>query len=345
MPICYELFRVRTGLNNLRKIPSHKKHFNPNTQNIDCNIPPTISKFFCLTYFFFSLFWTLYHSKFACLIVLIMIAGFSSCLVIMCIYFPILKNAYSGHVNVNFIMRTLVLSISIFCIPSVSTFIFFPDLSNLLIRDGDIHINPGPNKTQVKILFSNINSIGADDGNRFECLKYRVMEEQCNIILLNETGIYSEEKLKEFRIKNFHDPYMLSRLNGRGIMVYVNEVFKLDVRHDLMSQEVNCVWIEVSGLQANCKSLIGTCYRSPSQKPDERKEFFKNLEENIRNVQNQISRNDSIILFGDFNSRNVMFWDEDTSNTAGRELYTLISNLNIQNLVHESTRIKEDTLS
>ncbi len=342
MPICNELYRVQIGMNHIRLRPLYfRNRFKANEMSFSFNI--TLLKYFCFIIFLLLIFSLLFHSSNACLLVIILLSGISYSIIIASIFLPVLANSYCGYINFNFLYRFILLSLTLMCMPSLTTYVFTPELSNLLLQAGDIHSNPGPNHTDVKILYSNINSITADDGNRFEHLKDRANTENCNIILLCETGIHSKEKLNDLKIPNFHDPYMLSR--GRGIMVYVNEVFSLKIRKDLMNVELECVWIEISGLKANQKSIIGVCYRSPSQNATLRKDYYKKLEENIKNVQNKLSNNDSVILLGDFNSHNVMFWNDDVTDTAGRELYDLICNVNFQNLIHEPTRIKGNTRS
>ncbi len=332
-------YRVRIGLFNSARIPCMKKSLNSKPVLFNIDQFKIINLFVNILLIFFSIF------KFP-LVTITILAAFSLLTLSFGIYMPIFLAAYSGRLNVRLIIKLLILGITLCCLPVSCIYLMIPYISKSLICCGDIETNPGPDaKTNVKILFSNINSISADETQRFECLKLRVHSEDCNVILLNETGILSKEVLKNsFSIPGFHEPYILPR--GRGIIVYVSETFPLNIRHDLMNDNLDCIWIEISGLKDNNTTLIGVTYRSPNQKAEDRKIYFKNLEQNLRLVRNfHNNKNHSIILLGDLNSKNKMFWRDDITDTAGRELYKLISNVAFQNLIHEPTRIKDGSSS
>ena len=346
MNIELQCYRVQIGLFNSSRVKA---------TNGPSNQPdPLICIHYNMTKFFQFMFLLLALSLLITLITKqvvcppIVILCFSAVFLITLVYgihIPIVMLAYSGHFNAFFVCKLLILYLSILCVPLGCISVFVPNISRLLICCGDIEMNPGPElRRDVKIMFSNINSISADDYQRFECLKFRASSEECNIILLCETGIPSEDDIdSKLLIPGFHRPFLWT--TGRGIMVYISEIFPPIIRHNLMNHTLDCVWLELSGLKDNNKTIIGVSHRSPSHTAQQRKQYFKDLEENIRKARNSHNKNHSVILFGDFNSRNKMFWKDDRTDTAGREFYKLISAVALQNLIHEPTRIKGDSSS
>jgi hypothetical protein len=65
--------------------------------------------------------------------------------------------------------------------------------------------------------------------------------------------------------------------------------------------------------------LIGSFYRSPSQSPTIRDNFFKSLDNILKRALDGNAH--SVFLGGHFNLRNQKWWPEDVNSTEGKKLY------------------------
>ena len=262
------------------------------------------------------------------------------------LYIPLILSLYNikaKKVNIRWLMSSMLLFGCLLFVPGSMTFLnAFVDVS-LLMRSGDIHPNPGPGRTKpYVILYSNIRSITADDGARFECLKSEVNAVSADIVLLCEAGMKVED-VDKLSIDGYHPPVILNR--GQGLAAYVHERLPLTVRDDLSSNETETLWFELPGCNAISKVLIGLVYRSPSQRAAQRKRYIKDLQECVRRVQSKCRNSDSIFIYGDFNCHNQQWWDGDKTDPGGKDLLARFSDLYLTQLVSEPTRVEGNARS
>jgi hypothetical protein len=154
--------------------------------------------------------------------------------------------------------------------------IFQPNIILQILKlSNDIESNPGPMIGNLNILFSNINSLTADEGNRFEDLKLRLLSEKVHIAAISETG--SNLNLDKYNIDHYHslDPTFY-RPQGRGMLLTVKR------RPDLEDQDTECMWIET--MVKHKKMLLGSYYRSPSQSPAVRDQFITSFDRSVGRV-------------------------------------------------------------
>ena len=284
-------------------------------------------------------------------VTLILTAGAALLSNAMLIFYPILRlfsNLRGKHLNPLFFFRCIILQPIFLTIPGFVTLVFIPFVSRSLLLAGDIHPNPGPttatqNDIPVKVMFTNINSITAEDGMRFEQLKLRAKSESIDVIMVEESGCFDKEKIDDFAIENYHKPLHIDK--NRGYFIYIHETLPLRFRQDLFCLDSHCIWLELPGQSQFAKMMLGMSYRSPSQEANARKTYFRQIRENISSVQSILNQQDSLLFVGDFNSRNRIWWDGDTSDTAGRELFSIASDLSLFQLINEPTHIWQNSKS
>ena len=211
------------------------------------------------------------------------------------------------------------------------------DFSTWLIRCEDVSENPGTNHS-LNIIFSNINSLKANNGFRFLALQQRAKSENAHVIALCEVGHLSEEELKShFSIDNYDIAYYTNK--NRGILIYVHISIPYDtvVTKGLIDPILNNAWILI---RLDHKALLyGVFYKSPSLNGQENNLYFNHLKNNLKAALDFQARDLMIILNSDFNARNQMWYEHDINNPAGEELYNLYADLGLNQMISEPTRI------
>ena len=116
------------------------------------------------------------------------------------------------------------------------------------------------------------------------------------------------------------------RKQGGGIMIYVNEKRHAKSRPDLMTAEIEVLWLEVYPFNSKRSLLIAGVYRPPSSTSDAGASIPKNIEK-------AYLLNKEMVLLGDFN---VDFLN--TNQTSKHKLIKILTNLHLTQLVKEVTR-------
>ena len=206
----------------------------------------------------------------------------------------------------------------------------------LLILSNDIEQNPGHIDRGLKVMFTNINSISANAGKRFDDLSFYLKSNQIQIAALCETGVNFNPT--DYCIDGYHTlDKSLYSTKGRGMIIYLAESLYYRRRYDLEDTSTECMWIELS--IRHKPVIIGSFYRSPSQTPPVREQFFSTLDNMLENTINNTANIDSIICGGDFNSRSKMWWPDDINSVEGNKLYQVMVKHALSQLIHEPTRI------
>jgi hypothetical protein len=177
----------------------------------------------------------------------------------------------------------------------------------------DIERNTGPPGNSLNLMFSNINSISANEGKRFEDLS-----------------------LADYDIEGYHalDHHLYNR-TGRGMLLYLSESLIFNRCYDLDDKNIESMWVEI---KVNHKSIIiGSFYRSPSQTLIIRDQFFPTTDIIIERALN--ADVDSVIVGGDFNSRSKLRWPEDKNSIEGTKLYDIMVKHSLSQHIHKPTRV------
>ena len=209
-------------------------------------------------------------------------------------------------------------------------------LSILLIRSGNVELNPGPNS-------SNTNSESFDESiisNYFSIVHYNIQSinhkidligselRNFNIICLTETWLNHNISSDSASIDNFK----LFRRDrqadnpGGGICVYVNDNIYSRRRADLELLNIEGIWVEVNF--HNRKFLLGTFYRPPDAPAqtlsDIESSFNLAMDSNIKDV----------FITGDFNL-------DTLKPTTNHKITNLCQYFNLFQLINEPTNFTE----
>ena len=225
-------------------------------------------------------------------------------------------------------------------IPGITCFCYTFNISKLLILiSSDVEQNPGPGPNHIRglnIMYSNINSIGADKNSRFGELEILIANKDIDIIALNEVGNIKKEN---YELDNYTIVFYSSE--NRGNIVYYHNSIYCEMRNDLCDGTDSYAWLQVKTGHASI--LLGVYYRSPSQTPDERRTFFQNFKDIITKINNQSDQ--PIMVVGDFNSKHEDWCLTNETTTPGRELKRLLEDLSLEQIIREPTRIKANVSS
>ena len=109
-------------------------------------------------------------------------------------------------------------------------------------------------------------------------------------------------------------------------MIYVNDKLQAKQRPDLMTTEIEMLWLEVCPFNSKYSLLIAGVYRPPSSTSD--------IDASItNNIEKSYLLNKEMVLLGDFNV------DFQNANQASKHnLIKTLTNLHLTQLVKEVTR-------
>ena len=194
-------------------------------------------------------------------------------------------------------------------------------LTLLLIKAGDIELNPGPAQItsthSLSLLHCNIRSIR----HKLEYIKEHFID--FNILCFTETHLNQDIPINELLLSQTFDiPYRKDRTNhGGGILVYINN----DLTHARMPElEVYCdesIWVKIKAKSEIF--LIGVFY-SPRTADVM---FFNNL--NL-NLEKAFEMSNNIIILGDMN--------ENLLNPNFNNLRNILIINSLQNVISSPTR-------
>ena len=151
-----------------------------------------------------------------------------------------------------------------------------------------------------------------------------------HIFSMCESKLNNSKLTSAFKVQGFHLPFRKDNHTncGGGILVYVKDHIMAKRREDLESNDIACLWLEISPSKGK-SFLLGSLYRNPT----ERVEWMDRFEQFFENVLNE---GKEIILLGDFN--------KDLLNpNAHREWLVLTESLGLSQLVTQPTRVTTNT--
>ena len=128
--------------------------------------------------------------------------------------------------------------------------------------------------------------------------------EKLHIFGMSETKLKNHKMTGTFRVEGFQTPFRKDNdtNGGGGIIVYVRNDIRAKRREDLETNEISCLWLEITPDKGK-SFLVGNMYRPP----DSKIEYNDRFEEFIVTVLNEEKE---FILLGDFN-KNLLNADTD----------------------------------
>ena len=158
----------------------------------------------------------------------------------------------------------------------LNIFEYYVFIRMLLLRSGDIELNPGPDSDNDS-LFSD-SSLETSDiiRNKFSIVHYNVQSaarkidlleselSNFDVISITETWFTPNMICSDINKNGFRAPFRKDRTeDGHGsFAVYVKNEISCKRRHDLEIVALECVWLEIR-LHSK-RPLVGTFYRPPN---------------------------------------------------------------------------------
>ncbi len=204
-------------------------------------------------------------------------------------------------------------------------------LNLLLLKCGDIEVNPGPNQQHTpsgtKILFSNIRGLWAN----FQALRTSI-DTTIDVLCLSETFLSNSRPDSDIQIPGFQSPIRNDRpAFGGGSAVYVSNALYAKRKPMLESNDIEIIALEIN--TGRNKILLYVAYRTPSDPVDH--DFWNSLQTCID--EGRQSNYPYIVLTGDLNA------DPNTPNGVYMKHFCLSNGLTIH--IDEPTRIVKDSES
>ena len=255
-------------------------------------------------------------------------------------YTPISQNLNTCH----YILKILVMK---FTLAFILQFFYLLFSELILIRSYDIETNPGPSETKEKSLSVchwNLNSLWVNNFEKISLISAFLNTHQFDILCLSETFLDSSIADNDPRL--LIEGYNLLRSDNSsnvkkgGVCLYYKEVLPLVNRIDLSNLN-ECLVCELK-LGKN-HIFLTALYRSPSQSIEQFSTFKQQLEETIVNINN-CSPTMSLLL-GDFNARNYIWFEGDTTNKAGLDLADITSIHSLSQIIKEPTHVLPNSSS
>ena len=188
----------------------------------------------------------------------------------------------------------------------------------------------------------NLDSLPARDFSRIPVIEGLQSIHDFDLFAICESSLHDLISNDDLFIHGFSpEPYRADKpLNAHsgGVCLYYKENIPLKRRKDL---ELIDETIVVEIRQKNSKKLFFVLsYRHPNLSLNETDLYFSSLNRIIENVSNENPI--GIILTGDFNARSSFFWENDVDTREGNLLSEISISNNLEELISESTHIRDD---
>ena len=214
----------------------------------------------------------------------------------------------------------------------------------LILRSGDVELNPGPNYQlkSLSVAHINIQSIYPREDRGYSRRKIDEIETtlindmKTDIICLSETWLKPNILDEDIDIIGYKF-CRKDRLEARsgGVAMYINEQIPNRRALEFELPELEIIWVElVMGLK---KVLIGAGYRPPKQSVDEVDNFISLLQESLDRIFHR--KFESIVLLGDFNDVCTDWEADHNSSDLKLKLYDLINVNDLHQTIREPTHI------
>jgi hypothetical protein len=140
---------------------------------------------------------------------------------------------------------------------------------------------------------------------KIEQVRWFLKEHPIDFLCLNETWLNNSIDDAEILIDGYNiirkdrnnlstqKPRNTKKPVGGGVLIYVKETYSYKIRNDLVTDDIECLWIEVK-LAGISPFLVGTFYRPPSVN----KEYNEKIKTNIERAGLD---NKQMYITGDFN--------------------------------------------
>ena len=160
----------------------------------------------------------------------------------------------------------------------------------LLIRCGDVEINPGPISSNISLWSSNVRGLNSD---LIDCLLADVANKH-DLLGICETFLNLTSNV-ELSIPGYLPIFRKDRLtHGGGVALYVSDLCIAKRLYNFETPTLEALWVEIK-TQTHVLAVC-VCYRSQTEGDI----FWENIQDSVESIRNAGYNN--LIIFGDFNA-------------------------------------------
>ena len=207
----------------------------------------------------------------------------------------------------------------------------------LLLRSGDIEVNPGP-LNELNVCHINARSLCPNDRSKRidEIQSLLCIRDGYDIICISETWLNESIPDDALDIPGFQ-LFRKDRLNARGggVTIFVGETLPVRRRRDLESDQLEHIILEVQS--QGKRFILSCCYRPPGANAQTSQEFIDNLQIIINNIL--FDGPESFFMLGDFNDRCILWEDNHSESELGLKLVNLVNCNNLFQIIQEPTHV------
>ena len=213
-------------------------------------------------------------------------------------------------------------------------------LSILVLKAGDIELNPGPNKkshSYFSCCHWNVNSLPTDNYCKVAALKAYNSVYKYDFLCVSETFLNSsfESNDKDLMIQGYNLIWSDHSSNTKrgDVCIYYKE--SLAVRIVNITSLTEYLVYEVT--VQNKKGYVALMHRSPSLSTSKFESFLSVLEDLLSNAL--CSKSQFTVVLGDLNAKWPAWWSEDITTLHGTQIVSLTRTHGSNQIVSDTTHI------
>ena len=195
----------------------------------------------------------------------------------------------------------------------------------LLLKSGDVEINPGPPCKSLSMCHSNIRSLSMSKLRAIRCNLANIYD----VITLSETHLHAGVADDVFLLNGYHNILQKDRgALGGGVAICIKESLGYKRMFEYERPDLEAIWVQLNTIEG--KVLVCSIYRPPDKAGGPPPvQFWDNFELVLDDVK--ASNVKYIYILGDLNA--------DFNTTNGQRLNQFCTSQNLQCLIDEPIRI------
>ena len=219
---------------------------------------------------------------------------------------------------------------------TVSHTLYFWLITILLLKSNDVESNPGPS-SELTLMHSNVRSLLSTDEKLSE-IKTLADALSLDVISLSETWLKPNTTNESLLFDNFNDLDHIFRRDrqnrvGGGVITWVRNNLYCRRLVELESPYTENVWTQIT--KSGKTILLGVYYRPPVNTSSAIQTFIDDFESSINKARKL--KFDSLIVMGDFNAKNISWFNLGSTDSCGQKLGDCLENLSLHQLVQSPT--------
>ena len=190
----------------------------------------------------------------------------------------------------------------------------------------------------------NLTGLTAHDCIKITLMQTYITKQNFDIICLSKTFLNSSIQNDDHKLKidgyNFIGSDQPSDSKKDGVCLYYKQHISL-IRRDEVCTLDNCVVTEIRSQSEKC--CLTCAYRSPSQSQEEFEIFSTKFDILLSQINDEFPL--CSIVTRDFNACYTNWWNDDITNSTGREIASLTSSTGYTQIIDKPTHVINNSMS